>query len=260
MLMCTSTIIGIAASFIIIQFATIPTTILPVLIFLFVLTTLYLQNKTYDQRPHPRFLIVKIITLLSLLLVYYAFLEKKEWRNVLTYVIIFCVVLNILETFPIQLTGKKSFPNIINIATGCLLCVGLLLRLVRSKFVFDVVLNKTQHFIRSNFGLLFILGYTFWNISFYNEAMGVDNIVIYASISLVIPLLFALGGFKDYLIVRTIALLFVILYIPWSKATFGVCSSDSVIKQFFASHKTKTALAIVALFFTLCDFVKHNHV
>lgn len=193
--------------------------IIMILIIATVLTSVVLHEELYKKWLPDKsdFAIVKIVTLLigvigREIFLYHHSSSGSSNYTFFTYFVMFFFMINILEASVISyLDNKENTTNIIIFSNGLLLCVILCIMLFKGYKV-GMKYDKTSLYIVTNFGPLFIMAYTIWNLLFVVQTGNVPILLNFCS-TLLLPILVEYSGQGDWLQTRGISLLFFILFI-----------------------------------------------
>jgi hypothetical protein len=137
--------------------------------------------------------------------------------NVMSIVLSSLLIINIFEAVVDQgsrsnMSNYEGKLNIVNTVTGLLLIISL----IRMNPAMSIKSTSTNLSLVSSLTTKFIIAYTLWNLLFRIDLVENSSILIFTSVSLVVPLMCHLLHKGDWLQTRALTLLLVMLL------TFGV--------------------------------------
>ncbi len=210
--------------------------ILTILIYCIVIPiTMTTTGAIYDTISHENvFAIVKMFSLCIaiLLFTFYAAyygkngqigFEKMEFgQKIISVMLVLVLIANILEACWVSYTNKDALEfdgvnevpemNIIIFATGILLCISLIIGyFVRRNQIMTASIKGNTINIVSDLSWAFILGYTFWNLAYRIQLIENTSVLIFFFVSLLLPIIAHKTGMGDWLHIRALTLLFVMI-------------------------------------------------
>lgn len=163
------------------------------------------------------FTVIKFVSLMVAIFainsfIWYFYINKRKNKNLLTGVLGFIFIANILEACVSQLRKylddqdiQRNWSNLFNSIVGFVLCLSVILRLYNNRM--DMVCGKTTVDLQSNLGWWIILGYSFWNLLFRSALGEAPVVLLFLVLTLLFPIYTQFTGNGDWLHVRTITLL-----------------------------------------------------
>lgn len=198
------------------------TSIFTVLFFCIIIPIVMIYYKSYDNSIKGNdFILVKLVSVVIAILVAQGFIwsnnKYKTGDKTLSIVLIVLLMANIIEAVATQLSSQDSSEepliDTLNPITGILLCVILIIQAIAILKNYNNLTMGTQDnlILKSNLGLFFILGYTFWNLLFRIQLLENTFVFAFFCVSLLTPIIAQYTKTGDWLQIRAFSLLFVII-------------------------------------------------
>lgn len=227
------------------------------------------------------FLLVKTLSVIVTIFVIYYYMfrygrqldserPKLFGYDTMTLIVTLLLILNIFEAVVEQWTHSdtKSFNGRINMANafaGFVLIIGLLYQRRHMSINSGVTTFKLE----SNLSMFFVLAYTFWNFLFRIQLVNNTSVLLFLFVSLLLPLYMAATKTGDWLQVRALTLLLLIILnfglgpgqiniLPWYNDTGYNIETDQQdpIVQLFSNDWMKILLVVLAFLFGIAAFKK----
>ena len=189
------------------------------------------------------FVIVKLLSLVVAIIVIQGFIAKFYYTKttfggnfkIMTIVINVILMVNIAEACYTQFknyttnTDQKTVYNIINPIIGIGLIVSLIINVVKGPGM-RVVTSGSNINLFSDLKPWFILAYSFWNVLFRVHLLPNTSTVLFLVVSIILPIVADFAKWGDWLQVRAITLLFIMV------VTFGLTNGEGSIVPIYNSE------------------------
>lgn len=197
------------------------------LILAIILPIVFLSSNLHLERDESTFVIIKMVALMAgalvreAIIIYFDSTTVKKgisYSRVLTFVIIGLLIANIAEAVYTQfknldlvLPGSSEVPNLnlINSVVGIILILILVVSLFSTNSIGYLNDGNVLRMV-TNFGAMFIMAYTFWNLIFVIQIGGVP-VFMFFCVTLLLPIIVSMLGVADWLQTRALTLLFFML-------------------------------------------------
>lgn len=152
-----------------------------------------------------------------------ASLEKISFEKAMTFLISVLMIVNIGEAGYVSFNAvKENKPEVDNITEfqpmnlslgimSVILILVLLINIFKSENLMNASYKDGFLKLSSNFGWLFILAYTFWNLAFRVQLVENTSVLLFFTVSLLLPIVTHFLKIGDWMQIRAYTLLFLMI-------------------------------------------------